>query len=76
MPSGLKVVKREFLARCGTCKNSTEPGWLWLGGGDWVECPECNNISQGIKNSTPGFFTGLETQLTPTRKIILPSFQR
>lgn len=28
-------------ARCQTCADSTKPGRLWLGGVDWLECPDC-----------------------------------
>lgn len=28
-------------ARCPTCAGSTRKGLLWLGGDDWVECPDC-----------------------------------
>jgi hypothetical protein len=26
---------------CQTCTGSTRKGLLWLGGNDWVECPDC-----------------------------------
>lgn len=29
-------------ARCSTCQGSSRKGLLWLGGGDWLECPDCN----------------------------------
>jgi hypothetical protein len=64
MVAGAKITKREFNDRCEGCKRSTEPGWLWLGGGDWVECPLCNGR---------GYFVGIETRVEPTRKIFLPS---
>lgn len=28
-------------ADCQTCAGSTRKGLLWLGGGDWLECPDC-----------------------------------
>jgi hypothetical protein len=62
MVAGAKITKREFRQRCDGCARSTEPGWLWLGGGDWVQCPWCIN----------GYVTGLETRIDPTRKIFLP----
>jgi len=62
--SGTKVEKREIKMRCDICVKSTERGWLWLPGGDWVLCPQC----QGS-----GLITGEETKLTQTRKIILPA---
>ena len=30
--------------RCPTCAGSTRMGLLWLGGDDWLECPDCNAI--------------------------------
>ena len=62
--SGTKIEKREIKMRCDICARSTELGWLWLPGGDWVLCPQC----QGS-----GLITGEETKLTQTRKIILPA---
>lgn len=31
--------------RCPTCRHSTRPGLLWLGGKDWVECPDCEGTT-------------------------------
>jgi len=28
--------------RCATCIGSLRPGLLWLGGDDYLECPDCN----------------------------------
>lgn len=61
--SGARVKRADFAWRCATCARSTEPGWLWLGGGDWVKCPNCDK----------GFITGVQTQITPTRQIFLPA---
>ena len=58
---GVKVARRDFKWRCATCSR-LEPGWIWLPGGDYVQCPNCKN----------GFITGVGTRTTPTRKIILP----
>jgi hypothetical protein len=27
--------------RCDLCRDSAKPGYLWLGGSDYVECPQC-----------------------------------
>ena len=27
--------------RCELCAASSRKGLLWLGGGDWLECPDC-----------------------------------
>lgn len=64
--SGTRIEKRDFVQRCGHCARSTEPGWLWLGGSDWAQCPMC----------TDGYIRGTETRITPTRKIILPGVNR
>lgn len=32
---------QRIVTRCDLCAPSTRPGLLWLGGGDWVECPQC-----------------------------------
>lgn len=26
---------------CDLCGRSSKPGYLWLGGSDYVECPQC-----------------------------------
>lgn len=26
---------------CDMCAGSSKPGYLWLGGSDYVECPQC-----------------------------------
>lgn len=26
---------------CDLCRGSSKPGYLWLGGADYVECPQC-----------------------------------
>lgn len=26
---------------CDMCQGSSKPGYLWLGGSDYVECPQC-----------------------------------
>lgn len=31
---------------CVTCAKSTRPGLLWLGGGDWLECPDCDGTRE------------------------------
>jgi len=60
--SGKRITKQDFKVRCGVCAKSVEPGWLWLGGGDYVQCPACTN----------GYITGTEMRIEPTRKIFLP----
>ena len=61
--NGQRIRKRDFRQRCGACVKSTEPGWLWLGGGDWVKCPNCET----------GWNSGVETVIEPTRKIFIVS---
>ncbi len=60
---GRKIVKSEFAWPCDICARSTERGWLWLGAGDWVKCPQCNGT---------GKIDGTLTEVTPTRRFILP----
>lgn len=62
--SGTKIEHRAIRMRCDICANSLERGWLWLPGGDYVLCPQC----QGS-----GMVAGEEMRLTQTRKIILPA---
>lgn len=61
--SGVRVAKEDFSWPCDVCRRSTQPGWLWLGGGDWAECPQCAGT---------GKITGTLTERVPTRKIMLP----
>ena len=62
--NGERIAKRDFKQRCGICAQSTEPGWLWLGKGDWVKCPFCEG---------KGWVTGTETRIDPTRKHFIVS---
>lgn len=55
---------RHLFIRCDTCAPSTRPGLLWLGGGDWVECPRgCVNgrielVEEQVKPRGQGFIVG------------------
>lgn len=31
---------------CDVCARSTKPGRLWLGGADWLECPQCEGLAK------------------------------
>jgi hypothetical protein len=33
--------ERRLLLSCDLCRGSSKPGFLWLGGSDYVECPQC-----------------------------------
>lgn len=33
-------------ARCPTCAGGTRGGLLWLGGDDWLTCPNCNGTQR------------------------------
>lgn len=35
----------KFETRCQTCEESTRPGLLWLGGNDWLKCPDCDGTT-------------------------------
>ncbi|MDQ3024753.1 MAG: hypothetical protein M3R04_10330 [bacterium] len=47
-------------AACVTCHKSSRPGLLWLGGGDWLECPDCTN----------GTVTFDESRFTPKERTV------
>jgi hypothetical protein len=34
--------------KCDFCKNSQVKGHLWLGGGDYVICPQCDGTQEVI----------------------------
>ena len=39
----MKSVSTEVVkVRCPVCAGSLRPGLLWLGGGDYLECPSCD----------------------------------
>ena len=51
-------------SRCPVCAGSTRKGLLWLGGGDWLECPDCGGS---------GVFSLIEERFTPrTRTVLVP----
>ena len=31
---------------CGLCASSHRPGLLWIGGSDYLECPDCNGTTK------------------------------
>lgn len=33
-------MSRKIVQPCDFCSKA-KPGWLWLGGADYVECPDC-----------------------------------
>lgn len=32
--------------RCFLCRESLKPGYLWIGGKDYLECPDCNGTAR------------------------------
>lgn len=54
--------KRLFV-RCDLC-SPRRPGLIWLGGTDWVECPQCAQ--------TPGKIEIVEEEVKPRGKLFLP----
>jgi len=58
---GVKIRKRDFRWRCAVC-SVHEPGWVWMGGADYVKCPACED----------GWIVGVEQLEEPTRRIYLP----
>lgn len=59
--SGTRFKTRRFVALCDLCSKQ-KPGWLWMGGNDYVRCPQCED----------GLIKGRETQVDQTRRIFLP----
>lgn len=43
---------------CDLCSKSSRKGLLWLGGGDWVECPDCGGT--GVDVAYADYFTPKE----------------
>lgn len=48
--------------KCDVC-SPRKPGFLWMGGNDWVECPQCVGglvelVEQHIKPRGRGFIAG------------------
>ncbi len=54
--------------RCPTCARSTRPGLLWLGGGDWVECPDCEGTTVFVMHE--------ERVPPPPSRVFLPGVKR
>jgi hypothetical protein len=51
----------KIATRCPTCRHTEKgPGLLWLGGSDYVECPDCAGT---------GTFVMYERRITPKRII-------
>jgi DNA-directed RNA polymerase subunit RPC12/RpoP len=41
------MIKTEKIeVRCPTCRDSLRPGLLWLGGKDYLTCPDCNGTTK------------------------------
>lgn len=49
-------------ARCTVCVGSTRPGLLWLGGSDWLECPDCGGTT--VVTAYADRFTPVERLVT------------
>jgi len=46
---------------CPSCRGGLRKGLLWIGGKDYVECPDCGGPSGGH----PGVFVMYEEEITP-----------
>lgn len=64
---------------CDMCAKSTRKGALWLGGGDWVECPNCQGtaeveaITEVVQAHTQALYTPRAGGgLTKSTRVILP----
>jgi DNA-directed RNA polymerase subunit RPC12/RpoP len=58
---------QRIATRCPTCKNSLKKGHLWLGGGDYLECPDCGGTT---------IFVMFEQRITPGKSILMPGLKR
>lgn len=52
---------QRLFIRCDLC-SPRKRGYLWLGGGDWVECPQCN---------ATGKVEVIEEHVTPRGKVFI-----
>lgn len=48
--------------RCPTCAQSTRKGQLWLGGDDWLVCPDCDGTT---------VMEAVEERFTPVERTVL-----
>jgi len=55
---------------CPTCFQSQRKGLLWLGGKDYLECPDCG----GPSGKHPGVFRMWERMITPPKRFFVSGF--
>jgi NAD-dependent SIR2 family protein deacetylase len=60
-PDVIRQKGQRIESRCPTCRDAVKPGLLWLGGKDYVECPDCGGPSGGH----PGVFILYEQTIMP-----------
>ena len=57
--------EQHLLIPCDVCSQSTRRGLLWLGGGDWVECPQCVGTAK---------IEVIQKECPPTGRLFIPGF--
>jgi NAD-dependent SIR2 family protein deacetylase len=62
-PDVIRQKGQRIESRCPTCRDAVKPGLLWIGGKDYVECPDCGGPSGGH----PGVFRMWEKIITPPK---------
>lgn len=53
---------QKIIQRCPTCIYSLKKGHLWLGGNDYLKCPDCNGTTE---------FIMFERKVTPASRVFL-----
>ena len=69
-PDVIRQKGQRIELRCPTCRDAVKPGLLWLGGKDYVECPDCGGPSGGH----PGVFRMWEKTITPPKVFVVGGF--
>jgi hypothetical protein len=55
------IQKQVGWLKCVACSDSKlRPGHMWIGGNNWIVCPECNGTSQVAKYQLYDPLTGKE----------------
>jgi DnaJ-class molecular chaperone len=64
---GTRGHDRKLQGPCTLCHGSTKKGHLWLGGSDYVQCPDCMGT---------GVVTFIETLVNPKRHFAVQGLRR
>lgn len=60
--------------RCDVCTTSLRPGFLWLRGSDYVECPGCTYKGKQC-GAKPGEIELITRECPPTGKMFIPGYR-